>query len=145
MSQLEKRSKVGVRIALTIVLLLTCIVFFIGIELYSGIAPQKAVGYPNSGQLKLYVLFPAASVLISALMLTFSKKLPNWLLIFLYRFNSSLFLRFLFFLVVVCKGVACREMELTLPLAAGGGVSDSWSLGNGVRIRVWIRFSTTRC
>ncbi|CAI8948161.1 hypothetical protein ACVK1X_006184 [Pseudomonas sp. PvR086] len=55
--------------------------FFIGIELYSGIAPQKAVGYPNSGQLKLYVLFPAASVLISALMLTFSKKLPNWLLI----------------------------------------------------------------
>ncbi|MFS2069770.1 hypothetical protein ACEN9D_13485 [Pseudomonas sp. CT11-2] len=81
MSQLEKRSKVGLRIALTIVLLLTCIVFFIGIELYSGIAPQKAVGYPNSGQLKLYVLFPAASVLISALMLTFSKKLPNWLLI----------------------------------------------------------------
>ena len=33
--------------------------------------------------------------------------------------------------MVVCKGVACREMELTLPLAAGGGVSDSWSLGNG--------------
>ncbi len=62
---------------------LVSVVFFwsalllIGRSLYSGIKSQDIVGFPNSGQLKLYILFPAIMVIWNILLLAFSKKLPR--------------------------------------------------------------------
>lgn len=53
----------------------------IGNSLYSGIKAQNVVGFPNSGQLKLYILFPVGMIVVNILLLALSKKLPRALTI----------------------------------------------------------------
>jgi hypothetical protein len=58
------------------------LMLFIGISLYLGVVAQKVPGYPNSGQLGLYVLFPSALVLVNIALIACARKLPLPLLLF---------------------------------------------------------------
>jgi len=61
--------------------LLWGVILGIGIKLYSGIAPQGVPGYPNTGQLELYILFPTVMVLIGTCLTIFSKRTPTLLFV----------------------------------------------------------------
>ena len=63
--------------ALIFVILCWSALLLIGNSLYSGIKEQDVLGFPNPGQLKMYVLFPAAMVIGNVLLLAFSKKTPR--------------------------------------------------------------------
>lgn len=53
----------------------------IGNSLYSGIKAQGVSGFPNFGQLKLYILFPTVMIVGNILIFVLSKKLPRALTI----------------------------------------------------------------
>jgi len=57
------------------------VVLFIGIRLYLEVVAQKVPGYPNSGQLGMYVLFPGALVMANIALITCARKLPPPLLL----------------------------------------------------------------
>ncbi len=63
-------------VVLAIALVLSIGLWLIGWQLYSGIAPQHVPGYPNSGQFKLYVLFPGLLVLVNTAVLLVCKRIP---------------------------------------------------------------------
>lgn len=56
-------------------------IVFIGIRLYLGVTAQKVPGYPNSGQLGIYVLFPSALVVANIALVAYARKLPLPLLL----------------------------------------------------------------
>ena len=49
-----------------------------GISLIEGIRGQHVPGYPNDGQLWLYVAVPLIGLVGSAVILGFAKALPSW-------------------------------------------------------------------
>ncbi len=49
-----------------------------GISGIEGIRDQHVPGYPNDGQLRLYVVIPLIGLTVSAAILGFSKRLPSW-------------------------------------------------------------------
>jgi hypothetical protein len=51
-------------------------VLFVGIHLYMGIVAQKVPGYPNSGQLGMYVIFPGALMVVNACLVAYALKIP---------------------------------------------------------------------
>ena len=76
-------------------------VLYLGLKLYSGIAPQEVPGYPNPDQYKLLVGIPTAMVVLSVLLLAVSRRLPAWLFI--------------------CSSIAQFGLVLPLIMLFGGG------------------------
>jgi hypothetical protein len=50
----------------------------IGISGIEGIRDQHVPGYPNDGQLRLYVVVPLIGLAGSGAILGFAKRLPSW-------------------------------------------------------------------
>ena len=70
----------------------------IGMSVYSGIKTRNVVGFPNSGQLGLYVLIPAGMAVFNILLLALSPKLPRALVIALVLIQAlPLFIVFMLF------------------------------------------------
>ncbi|CAH0308679.1 hypothetical protein SRABI130_04981 [Pseudomonas sp. Bi130] len=65
MSKLEKRSKVGVRIALTIVLLLTCIVFLLALSCILELHHKKPLATPIPANLSFMYYFQPHQFLLA--------------------------------------------------------------------------------
>jgi hypothetical protein len=51
-----------------------------GYDLCYGPHVQAAPGYPNQGQLHLYVLTPAIGFILSAALFVFANRIPVWLM-----------------------------------------------------------------
>jgi hypothetical protein len=56
---------------------------YVDIGLYSDLAQKGIPGYPNSGQLELYIIFPIAMILLSACLTIFANRTPKFLFILL--------------------------------------------------------------
>ena len=59
------------------------VLLYLGITLYVGVVRQEIAGYPDTAQLRFYILFPIAMTLLSACLAIFVKKLPKSLFIIL--------------------------------------------------------------
>lgn len=68
----------AVRITAAVSTVLWLFMSLIGIFLIEGVRDQHVPGYPNDGQLRLYVVTPLIGLAVSAAMLGFSKRLPRW-------------------------------------------------------------------
>lgn len=53
--------------------------FAIGMSLYHGVQFQDVPGYPNRGQLVLYVFLPLSMVLSNLLVIWASLLIPRWI------------------------------------------------------------------
>jgi hypothetical protein len=68
-------------VASTLAVLFWGALLCMGVKLYSGIAPQGAPCYPNTGQWELYILFPAAMTLLGVCLTIFVNRTPKLLFI----------------------------------------------------------------
>lgn len=50
---------------------------WVGIKLYNGVLGQGVIGYPNTSQLIMYVIFPTSMVLLSACLSIFGHRIPK--------------------------------------------------------------------
>ncbi|KOR48820.1 hypothetical protein ADT25_02275 [Xanthomonas oryzae] len=64
------------RVAFGMWLLVWALILIIGIRLYLGVVAQKVPGYPTSGQFELCIVFPCLLLLLNALFILFSRRLP---------------------------------------------------------------------
>ncbi|WP_109125910.1 hypothetical protein [Dyella sp. C11] len=53
----------------------------LGLVLYGSVVSQHVPGYPDSGQMKFYVVVPVAMTLGSGLLVLLSKRLPTALIV----------------------------------------------------------------
>ncbi len=66
------RKAAAVSTALWLFMLLT------GFSAIEGIREQHVAGFPNDGQLRLYVVVPLGGLACSAAILGFTRRLPSW-------------------------------------------------------------------
>ena len=59
--------------------------------------PDAVIGFPNIGQMGLYVVIPAAFVALNLLMIVFASRLPKWLAIIVAVLQGFALLALLFF------------------------------------------------
>jgi len=67
-----------VRIAAAVSTALWLFMSLMGISGMEGIRDQHVAGFPNGGQLRLYVVVPVIGLAGSAAILGFAKRLPSW-------------------------------------------------------------------
>jgi hypothetical protein len=70
---------------------------YLGITLCVGVVRQEVSGYPNTGQLRFYILYPLVMTLLSACLAVFMKKLPKSLFIIISFSLLALIPPYLFF------------------------------------------------
>ena len=66
------------RIAAALSTVLWLLIALIGMSGIEGIRDQHVPGYPNDGQLRLYVVIPLIGLTCSAAIFGFAKRLPSW-------------------------------------------------------------------
>ena len=66
------------RIAAAVSTVLWLFMALIGISGIEGVRDQHVPGYPNDGQLRLYVAIPLIGFAASAAILGFANRLPSW-------------------------------------------------------------------
>jgi hypothetical protein len=70
---------------------------YVGLSLYRSVISQNVAGYPNSGQLKLYIIIPAVGLLFNVLLVVFSNKTALNLLLGAFFAQIIIVLSVLFF------------------------------------------------
>ncbi len=68
----------AVRIVAAVSTVLWLFMSLTGISGIEGIRDQHVPGFPNGGQLRLYVVVPLIGLAGSAAILVFAERLPNW-------------------------------------------------------------------
>jgi hypothetical protein len=66
------------RIAAAVSTVLWLFMVLTGISGIDGVREQHVPGYPNDGQLRLYVVIPLVGLIGSAAILGFANRLPTW-------------------------------------------------------------------
>jgi hypothetical protein len=72
------RASPAVRIVAAVSTLLWLFMSLIGISGVEGVRDQHVPGFPNDGQLRLYVVVPLIGLASSAAILVFAERLPKW-------------------------------------------------------------------
>jgi hypothetical protein len=70
---------------------------YLGVKVYASGVQQGVAGYPNTAQLRFYILFPVAMTLLSACLAVFANKLPRFLPTIISLVQFALILPYLFF------------------------------------------------
>lgn len=75
-----------------------------GIVGYRSIANQDILGYPNSSQAVLYIIFPAISFTLSLTFLIFYSNIKRKLLIYIVGLTSIIMIALMFPYIVLSRG-----------------------------------------
>lgn len=59
-------------------------ILIVGIKLCLGVVAQRVPGYPNAGQLVIYIAFPACLAAVNFMVITYSRKLSSSVLLSLF-------------------------------------------------------------
>jgi hypothetical protein len=85
------------KIAFSFWLLIWLLMSYIGINLYLGVISQKISGYPNYGQLEVYVILPNLFVVGNILLILYGRKVPIALRFILFFIQFLILPTFIFY------------------------------------------------